>query len=137
LSFVLDASVALCWCFEDEADRYARSIFPVLRTTPAVVPAIWPAEFGNGLMVAERRKRISQVAVSELLTAFRELPIRIEPAISSERLPQLVSMARQHGLSVYDTLYLDIALEQELPLATIDKQMKRAARKMGVELFKP
>jgi len=46
-------------------------------------------------------------------------------------------MAREHGLSIYDTLYLDIALEQELPLATIDKQMKRAARKMGIEFFKP
>jgi len=119
LSFVLDASVALCWCFEDEADRYARSVFPVLRSIPAVVPAIWPAEFGNGLMVAERRKRISQTAVSALLSAFRELPIRIESAVGSERLPELVSMARQQGLSVYDTLYLDIALQQELPLATI------------------
>jgi len=113
------------------------SVFPALRTAAAVVPAIWPAEFGNGLIVAERRKRISQAAVSELLIAFRELPIRVEPAVGCERLPQLVSLARQHGLSVYDTLYLDIALEQELPLATMDKQMKRAARKMGVEFFKP
>jgi len=137
LSFVLDASVALCWCFEDEADRYARSVFPVLRSLPAVVPAIWPAEFGNGLMVAERRKRISQTAVTALLSAFRELPIPEDDRCQWQTRRELVSMARQHGLSVYDTLYLDIALQQELPLAMIDKQMKRAARKLGVELFKP
>lgn len=137
MSFVLDASVALSWCFQDEADRYADSIFPVLRTTPAVVPAIWSAELANGLMVAERRKRISQVDVSELFVAFNALPIRLEPAVRCEHLSQLVSIARQHVLSVYDALYLDLALQQELPLATIDKQLKRAARKMGVELFKP
>jgi predicted nucleic acid-binding protein len=137
LSFVLDASVALCWCFEDEGDRYAKSIFPALRTTPAVVPAIWPAEFANALLVGERRKRITEQAVSELLTAFSELPIRIESTVSSKDLPQLVSLARKHTLSVYDTLYLDLALRNDLPLATIDKQLKRAARKIGVKLYKP
>lgn len=137
MSFVLDASVALCWCFKDEADRYANSVFPALRTIPAVVPAIWPAELANGLMVGERRKRISEADVSELLVAFSALPIRLEPTVSCDHLPQLVSIARQHALSVYDALYLDTALQQQLPLATIDKQLRRAARKMGVELFKP
>lgn len=137
MSFVLDASVALCWCFKDEADRYAKSVFPALRTTPAVVPAIWPVELANGLMVGERRKRISQTAVSELLVAFSALPIRLEPAVSCEHLPQLISIARQYPLSVYDALYLDVALQQQLPLATIDKQLRRASRKMGIELYKP
>ena len=137
MSFVLDASVALCWCFKDEGSRYAEAVFPALRSNHAVVPAIWPAEFANGLTVAERRKRITQATVAELLDAFGALPIQVRSAAGIDRLPHLVAVARQHTLSVYDATYLDLAAREQLPLATIDKQLRRAARKMGVGLFEP
>lgn len=131
--FVLDASVALSWCFEDEGGRYTDSVIDSLRSSEAVVPALWTFEVVNGLATAERRRRISEGEAGEFLRVLLELPIRVE---FESDLETLLDVARRAKLSGYDAAYLELALRQRLPLATIDRQLRTAAGAIGVTLFK-
>ena len=103
---VLDCSVALCWYFRDEADPYADGVATKLTSTEAVVPSLWPLEVANAVLMGERRKRSTQA----------EAP-------------------RAQILSSYDAAYLELALRQGLPLASLDADLMDAARAVGVPLF--
>ncbi len=132
--FVLDASVALSWCFEDGSDRYTDSILDALPFSVAMVPALWTFEVVNGLATAERRRRIREAEADEFLRVLFKLPIRVE----SESDPKaLLHVARRTKLSGYDAAYLDLALRHRLPLATGDRQLRAAAQVVGVPVFKP
>jgi predicted nucleic acid-binding protein len=130
--FVLDASVTLSWCFEDEGDSYTDSVIDAFRTSQAVVPALWTFEVANGLAMAERRRRIRGEEAGELLRAVLELPIRMDSETNPGTLLDVASRAR---ISAYDAAYLEVALRQRLPLATIDRQLRSAAGMVGVVLF--
>lgn len=126
--------MALAWAFEDEAEGYADAILEALADGGAVVPDLWGYEVVNALVVGERRKRISSAESARFLTLLRSLPIEIE-ALSSSGLSGLASLAREYGLSSYDTAYLDVAARRGLPLATQDPSLGEAARRSGVEVF--
>ncbi len=128
---MLDASVTLSWAFEDEDGGYADSVLEALSEDGAVVPLLWCYEIANALVAGERRKRISSADVTRFLALLGDLPIEFE-ATSSGRLPELVSLARAHGLSAYDAAYLDVALRRGLPLATRDHSLMAAARRSGI-----
>jgi predicted nucleic acid-binding protein len=132
---VLDASIAVAWCFADQATSYTEAILDALsREGEAVVPGIWPSEVANALLSAERRQKLSLAQATTHLTAIRLLPIAVE-AVSTERsFNQVLPLARQFGLTQYDAAYLEVALRYRLPLATMDVQLKRAAQKSGVEM---
>ena len=134
-TFVIDASVALSWCFEDEASPASDAILQRLRSTRAVAPAHWPLEVANGLRSAERRGRIDESSIpmaTELLTA---LPIQVDEAHALDAaLGRTLGTARSIGLTAYDAAYLDLATRRGLPLATADDQLARAAAAAGVKL---
>jgi predicted nucleic acid-binding protein len=132
--FVLDASVTLAWCFEDEASPYAEAVLEKLAPGAAVVPSIWPLEVANALLVAERRKRLTRAKVTRFLQVLRSLPIVVDSEGGARALDTVLDLARAHGLSVYDAGYLELALRDGLPLATLDERLKRAARQAGVEV---
>jgi predicted nucleic acid-binding protein len=132
--FVVDASVGLAWFFEDENDARTQSVLEQLRQDQAVVPAIWPVEMANGLLVAERRKRITEAQTARFLEILQALPISVETVVTILQLPVLVGKGRRHGLSAYDTTYLDLAERRGLPLATLDDSLRRAAERVGVAL---
>ena len=48
---------------------------------------------------------------------------------------ELMALARARKLTVYDAAYLDLAIREGLPLATLDRQLERAALAEGVALF--
>jgi predicted nucleic acid-binding protein len=74
--FVLDASVALQWFLEDEANReYSLKILESLASKNAVVLTLWFYEVVNGLLMAQRRKRIAELQVSGFLSRVQKLPI--------------------------------------------------------------
>lgn len=125
--FVIDNSIVMSWCFEDEGNRYAE----------AVVPAIWPLEVGNFLLVAERKKRLSQAAVVRFLALLGGLPLTVEQETPERMLKEIVSLAREHGLSTYEASYLDLAMRVDLPLATRDTSLAKAAKKCKVPTFEP
>ena len=133
-AFVLDASVTLGWCFEDEGSE-AVAALERARTAAVHVPAVWPLEIANALVVAGRRKRISEAEAARFLELVAALPIDIEPPPQLGQLPMLLALARAHGISAYDASYLDLALRRGAPLATLDAGLAAAAVAAGVELL--
>jgi len=136
--FVLDASVALSWCFPGDPTEntlYSRAILEHTEETDAVVPEIWAFEIANGIFVAfSKRKRITEADISEYLQLLGSLPIRV---VRREWLTNvaLESLARKHNLAAYDVAYLDLALREKLPLATSDEELIKAAVAEGVAII--
>lgn len=135
--FVVDTSIVMSWCFEDEENSYAEDVLESLEFAQALVPAIWPLEVGNVLLVAERKKRLSQAAVVRFLALLDGLPITVEQETRERMLKEIVSLAREHGLSTYDASYLDLAMRLDFPLATQDTSLAKAAKKCKVPAFEP
>jgi len=133
--FVLDASVAVAWCFDDEATKFTEGVLDLLSAGgEALVPSIWPLEISNALLMAERRKRIALAKVTALLVRIAGLPISVTPTDSRRAFEQILPMARQQGLSQYDAAYLELAVREGVALATLDGGLQRAAKAVGVDL---
>lgn len=134
--FVLDASVAVAWCFEDEETRFTETVLDLLSAgAEALVPSIWPVEVANALLIAERRNRIALAQVTAILQKIAGLPIAVMPIDSGRAFDHILPVARQQFLSGYDAAYLELALRQGLPLATLDEQLRRAAKTTGTLLL--
>lgn len=137
MSFVLDASVALAWCFEDEGGAYAPEVLAMLRVEEAFVPAHWTLEVSNGLLVAERKGRLAAQEATRVAHLLLGLPIAVEPVERNRDLTATYWLARTRGLSSYDAAYLELAVRTGLPLATLDAELREAAVAEGMELFRP
>ncbi len=133
-TFVLDTSVTMAWCFEDEVTPYTEAVLDRLETTTALVPPIWQLEVANVLLVSERRKRLTQAQTARFGELLRALPITL--AERDEGLDSLVAVGREHNLSAYDASYLALALASGLPLATGDAKLRAAAERAGVPLLR-
>ena len=131
---VLDASIALAWCFEDETGAYSDGILDLLtQGAEAVVPAIWPLEVGNALLAGERRRRLTDAATNRFLSRLTMLPILIDAPDLPRTFETVLRIAREKGLTSYDASYLELALRQGLPLASLDKELRAAARRANAE----
>jgi len=133
--FVIDASVVLAWCFEDEASPYADAVLERLAQAEALAPIIWPLEVGNALVVSERRGRITPAETVRFLNLLRQLPIIVEGETPPRMFGEILSLAREQGLSAYDAAYLDLAMRAGAPLATLDEALRQAARRCGVRVY--
>ena len=134
MPFVVDASVALAWCFAGEATSHTIAVRELLRRTVAVAPAILPLQVANALLVGERRQRLTQSQAERALRLLADLPISVEDAGSSTVWGPVLALARQHHLTVYDASYLELAVRQGLRLATQDARLRDAAARTGVRL---
>jgi len=134
-AFVLDASVTMAWCFEDEASDAAWGLLDRLGEDTALVPSIWSAEVANVLLVAERRRRLTRPQSRAFVTRLLALPILVEEAAPQRVLGEVLTLGREAGLAAYDALYLDLAARHDLPLATLDRAMRSAARKSRIAIL--
>jgi predicted nucleic acid-binding protein len=133
--FVLDASLALQWFFEDETDRkYSLGVLASLSEKRALVPLLWFYEVGNGLLMASRRNRITVDQIEAFLTRPKNLPIEAALQTPAEIL-ELPAFARLHGLTNYDAAYLALAQRSSLPLATTDRTLRLAAVSARVSIL--
>ena len=133
--FVVDNSVVMAWCFKDESNPYADSVLDRLLGSEAVVPSIWPLEVVNVLLVAERRKRISEADSVRFTTLLSQLPIHVEYESPDRVMKNLPGLARTTTLSSYDASYLDLAMRKGVPLATSDKKLRKAAGSVQVPIL--
>jgi predicted nucleic acid-binding protein len=133
--FVIDTSIAMAWCFEDEATEATDAVLDRLRDEEAAVPAIWPLEVANVLLVAERRGRLSEAQASRFLELLTQLPIEVDDAPGD--LAGIVAAGRRHDLSSYDASYLVLAERLGASLATLDQRLAKAAERAGVKLLVP
>jgi len=137
VSFVLDNSVALAWCFENEQTPVIMAILDRLTEGGAVAPQLWPIEAINGLLTAERRNRITGPDRQRLTGFLHALPISIDDETTSQAWTATAQLAGQHRLSSYNATYLELAQRLGLPLATRDQALIAAARAIGVSLLPP
>jgi predicted nucleic acid-binding protein len=134
--FVVDNSVVMSWCFQDETSHYADYILDRLLEATALVPSIWPLEVGNVLLVAERRHRLSEADSARFLALLTELPIVIEQEEPERMFKEILALARKHGLSSYDASYLELAMRKGLAIATLDRKLMVAAKRSRVPLVR-
>jgi predicted nucleic acid-binding protein len=118
-----------------EADEYADAVLDRLATTRAVVPALWPLEVANALLMGERRKRSTEAETIKWTGILASLPIVFDGETNAHAWSDTLSLARGHNLTAYDAAYLELAIRRGLPLATIDGKLKRAAETVGIALF--
>lgn len=133
--FVLDASIALTWLFRDELTAERRTVLERLDAEFAVVPAIWPLEMANILAIAERKGRIASAEVAEFVAKIETLDIRVDDGTASRGLREILALARRESLTSYDAAYLDLAMREGLPLATRDRALAKAAKRLGVAVI--
>lgn len=133
MAFVIDASVTMAWCFEDEATDAADEVLGRLVLEGVVVPAVWPLEVANVLVVAERRRRLSEAQATRFTKLLGELPIEVD--LTRLRIGDVAALARKHGLSSHDASYLMLAEQRGLPLATLDERLAAAAAAAGVAVL--
>jgi predicted nucleic acid-binding protein len=132
-TIVIDTSIAMAWCFEDEASKETDAVLELLKQDDAVVPSLWQLEVTNVVLVAERRGRITEAQATRFLDLLRRLPIRVDD--SPTDMTSVLAAGRRHGLSPYDAAYLVLAERRALSLATLDRGLAAAARSAGVPLL--
>ena len=136
--FILDGSIALAWCFPDEQALYPQSVLSALGgRAKAIVPALWPLEVANALLMGERRKRSSQVDTVAWMGFLSALPITVDTEAATRAFGDIANLARTHRLTVYDATYLELAMRLGVGLATLDKELATAAKTVGIALYKP
>ncbi len=132
---VIDASVALSWCFDDEASAATDALLDRTRDQGALVPGLWFLELGNALLQAERRGRILAPDVAVRLELISALPIMVDQNSVGRAWSEILRLARAERLTSYDATYLELSLRRGLPLATRDRDLGDAARRRGVPVL--
>ena len=133
--FVLDTSVTMAWCFDDESNPYADAVLESLAENTALVPEIWLLEVSNVIVTAERRKRMTKADSVRFQELLKELSIQVENSTQQRIFGENLDLAREQNLSTYDAAYLDLAMRSGCSIATLDNALKQAAKHCGVALY--
>jgi predicted nucleic acid-binding protein len=134
-SFVVDCSMAMAWLFHDEATPKTSALLKRLGNEAALVPAWWFIEVTNVIALAERKGRISSMQSDAFIADLGKLGIERDDEAPGRAFTHLLALCRTHRLTSYDAIYLDLAVRRRLPLATLDDDLRKAARKLGVALL--
>lgn len=134
MPIVVDASVTMAWGFEDESTRFTEAVLDRVQIDGALVPAIWPVEVANSILIGERRGRLSRGQADAFVDLLKVIPVTNDEETSLRAWSEILSLARETSLSAYDASYVDLASRRALPLATIDRRMREAAVQLGVQL---
>jgi len=136
-SFVVDSSSVLALLLPDEKNGPDAAALRKLidAQTVLLAPAHWQTEVANGLLMAERRRRISQMEVGELLDIALSMNVEIDSEPETNTVREAVGLGRQHRLTVYDAAYLELAMRRGTKLATFDTDLRKAATTSGVQVM--
>jgi predicted nucleic acid-binding protein len=138
VTFVLDNSVTMRWYFGDGPPSpmaYATHVLETLITAEAVVPVVWSLEVANVLARAEARKLATEAKSEAFVALLRRLAIKVDGEGMHHALESTLQLARRYGLSSYDASYLELAMREGLPLATLDEDLLKAAKRAGVKRY--
>jgi predicted nucleic acid-binding protein len=135
LSLVLDGSMAIAWCFQDERSPAVDAVHVRVGRDGAVVPSIWSLEVANVLLMGVRRGKLTLAERDMAVSALLDLAITTESDTSQHVWSRITRLAEQHRLTTYDASYLELAHRRRLPLATLDAALARAAIAEGVTVL--
>jgi len=134
-AIVVDCSIAMAWLFHDEATPKTVALLNRLATETALVPAWWFVEITNVLAMAERKGRITPSQSDAFIADLSKLAIERDDEATNRAFTHLLALCRTHRLNSYDAIYLDLAIRRSLPLATLDEDLRKAAKKLGIGLL--
>lgn len=132
--FVLDCSVTMAWCFDDEITEYSEAVLESLTLKSALVPVIWPLEVTNVLLMAIKRKRITKIKAAGFLDRLNDLPIRLANSKPLSAMMSIFELGDEQKITSYDAAYLDLAIAHNIPLATLDKDLSKAAKASKIKI---
>jgi len=132
---VLDSSVSLAWALDDEQDLGPELLAQLTATDTAMVPAHWILEVTNGLRMAVKRRRLESGDPPQVMARIRDQPIHVDSETAVRCWHEIPVLADAYGLTTYDAAYLELAMRLDVPLATLDQDLARAARAAKVPLF--
>ena len=135
MSLVLDSSVTLAWCFDDEHTAAAGALLERVVAFGAVAPALWPLEVLNALATAERRGRIDSAQRQRLAGFLHDLPVTLDSETAHQAWAVTARLAAQFQLTVYDAAYLELSQRLSLPLATLDQDLRAAGAALGIDML--
>ncbi|MBK7471131.1 MAG: type II toxin-antitoxin system VapC family toxin [Betaproteobacteria bacterium] len=138
MSFVLDNPVTMCWLLNDGNEggiAYSAMVLEALKERQAIVPGIWALEVANVIAKIEAKALIAEARTQEFVATLSRMNIVVDKGTASHALGEILNLARRYKLSAYDAAYLELALREGLPLATLDDALEKAGRKAGVKRF--
>jgi predicted nucleic acid-binding protein len=135
MNLVLDASITLAWCYEDETAEAVKRSFDIVRTNGAWVPVLWLWEVANVLQMNVRRGRHNAKFRDRALADLALFPIKEDAEAGRQAWSGSLILAERHSLTVYDAAYLEVALRRGLPLATLDRDLGRAASAEKIQVL--
>lgn len=135
MNFVLDSSVTLPWFFKNDVTGYADAVLEQLQSNQVLVPRLWYEEVANILLSWERQGGQNSLEAERFLEWLTELPIMVADDNSPRTFNRIYQLARKYRISAYDGVYLELAIREGLPLATLDTKLKRAAESAQVGVF--
>jgi predicted nucleic acid-binding protein len=134
-AFVVDCSIAMAWLFHDEATSKTAALLNRLSTETALVPAWWFIEITNVLAMAERKGRITPTQSDAFIADLSKLGIERDNESPDRAFTHILVLCRRHRLTSYDAIYLELAIRRNLALATLDDDLRKTAKKLGVDLL--
>jgi predicted nucleic acid-binding protein len=139
VNFVLDNSVAMRWLLGGSSDEiaYASLVLDTFKIATAVVPDLWFLEASNVIAKAESKHGVTEACSQIFISTLSQLNIVTDKMTASHALGDTLNLARRYKLSAYDAAYLELALRVGLPLATLNRDLEKAAKKAGVKKFQP
>ncbi len=138
MSFVLDNSVTMRWFFGDGKPQelnYAGHVLEAMKDTNALVPVTWGLEVANVIARAEAKGLVTEARSADFLERLEGADIEVDASTFAHALSDILQLARRYKLSAYDSSYLELALRLGIPLATLDVDLRNAAKKAGVKSF--
>ena len=134
-TLILDCSIVMAWCFNDESTPGTNQIQDRMANEAAVVPGLWYLEITNVLAMAEKRKRITPQGSQQFLQLLSILDIQVDDDAPRRAFNHLLPLCRTHGLTSYDAAYLDLSIRRQIPLATLDDALRKAATTLGLPVL--
>jgi predicted nucleic acid-binding protein len=135
VSLVLDSSVTLAWVYAEETNKAIREVFDLVSTQGGFVPSLWRLEVANVLESGVRRGRRDAAFLHDTLADLALLPITVDPETDRQAWGATLQLAIRHRLTLYDAAYLELAQRRRLPLATLDRELRQAAKAEMVPLL--
>jgi predicted nucleic acid-binding protein len=133
--FVLDCSITMAWLFSDESTSHTEYILQLLDSAQAVVPTIWPLEVANVLALAVKNKRVTALEASSFVDALSSLPIYVDESTTVRAMHSIYTLATRESLTIYDASYLELALRENIPIATLDKDLLKASKALKIKIL--
>ncbi|HBL29460.1 MAG TPA: hypothetical protein DD490_21720 [Acidobacteria bacterium] len=117
--FVVDASVAAQWYFQEEHSERADRLLE--QEGELLAPGLLVVEIATLVWKRARRGEISEAVADRIVAALRQVPLEIRP--TADLVTAALPLALHGGLTLHDAFYAALAVKSGCPLVTGDRKL--------------